>query len=140
MGEKRVKMEISPEITRQVAMRRAIGISLSSIEKEFGFSRPVVNRVLASDMAKAVIKGVTEDAVASAVIVVRRKLADMTPLVMAAIEHHLREKNLDAVKIYFKGLGLDTQEKTDPKQQQSITVILPGAQAPKDIPNGDIEV
>jgi hypothetical protein len=132
MGEKRTKIDVTPEITRQMATRRAIGASLRELEDEFGFSRPVVNRVLSTDMAKAIIKGVVDDAVAGAVVAVRRKLADMTELAMGVVEHHLKEKSLEAVKIYFKGLGIEAAEKVE-AQQQGITLILPGQAPPKDI-------
>lgn len=133
MGEKRTKIEVSGEVTRQIAVRRATGASLQELEKEFGFSRPVVNRVLGTEMAKAIQKGVIDDAVAGAVIVVRKKLADMTPFAMEALEHHLKLKSLEAVKIYLKGLGMGGLEKNEIQQQQGITVILPGQQVPKDV-------
>lgn len=132
----KAKIEVTPEVTRQIATRKALGATLRELEKEFGFSRPVVSRVLATDMAKAVIRGLIEDAVASAVIAVKRRLADMTETAMSVLEHHLKEeKSLEAVKIYLKGLGMDSSEKQE-IQQQAIQVILPGAVAPKDIEHG----
>lgn len=131
---KTTKIDITPELTRQIATRRAIGVSVRELEQEFGFSRFVINRVLSSDMAKSIIKGVVDDAVTGAVSAVKRKLADMTELAMTALEHHLKEeKSLEAVKIYLKGLGMDAMENKDPGQQQAIQVILPGAVAPKDV-------
>ncbi len=133
MGIQKTKIEVTPEVTRQIAMRKAIGTSLRELETEFGFSRPVINRVLSSELAKSVIKGVIDDAVAGAVISIRRRLADMTDIAMSALEHNLKEQNLEAVKIFFKGLGMDAVEKEVRNQSQGITVILPGQKAPKDI-------
>lgn len=115
-------------------MRKAAGATPKELEVEFGHSKFIINKALSSDLAKAVIKGVIDDAVTGAIIAVKRKLADMTELAMETLEHHLKEeKSLEAVKIYLKGLGMDTQEKTDTKQSQSITVILPHAATTKDI-------
>ncbi len=127
------KIEVTPEITRQMATRRAVGATLRDLEQEFGFSRPVVNRVLSTDMAKAVVKGLIEDAVGSAVIEVRRGMADMATVVTKVLRKHLEDDSLEAVKIVLKGLGMDAVEKTDVKQAQTFTVILPGQQAAKEI-------
>lgn len=140
MTTPKTKIEVTPEITRNIATRRAIGTSLRDLESEFGFSRPVINRVLSSDLAKSVIKGITDDAVSSAVVAVRKEFADLTGLITEAVKHHLKEKNLEAVKIGLKVLGFDSAERVDTKQAQSITVILPGSSAPKEVSNGDIEV
>lgn len=136
----RTKIDVTPEITRQLATRRALGISLRDLESEFGFSRPVVNRVLSSELAKAVIKGITEDAVSSAVIAVRKGMSDMTEEITRVLTKHLKEDSLEAVKIVLRGLGMENMEKAKDPTTQSITVILPGQQAPKEVKNGDIEV
>lgn len=141
MGIQKIKIDVTPEVTRQIATRKALGASLRDLEAEFGYSRPVINRVLGTDMAKAVIKGLIDDAVASAVVAVRQKLADMTEIAMQTLEHHLREeKSLEAVKIYLKGLGMDGVDKSEAKQQQAIQVILPGVQPTKDVDNAAIDV
>ena len=127
------KIEVDAEVVRLMAMDRAMGVYLRDISKKHGFSVPVVSRTLSGDMAKSIIKGIVDDSVSAAVIAVRRKLADMTELAMQVIEDQLKEGNLEAVKIYFKGLGIDTVEKKDPNQAQSITVILPGKQPEKEV-------
>lgn len=139
MGEKKVKIEVTPEVTRQIATRRVMGASFRDLESEFGFSRPVINRVLSSDMGKKIMKGLVDDAVASAVIAVRQEMSNLTPLVSEAIAHHLKEKSLEAVKIVLKGLGMESFEKPENQQSQTFQVILPGTKAPKDVPS-DIEV
>ncbi len=131
MGEKRVKIDLEPEVIRQIATRKALGGSLREIEAEFGFSRPVVNRALCTDMAKSVIKGLIDDAVASAVVSIRRRLSDMNELAMNVMEQNLKEGNIEALKLYFKGLGLEKTENEGAKQQQAIQVILPGSMKPE---------
>lgn len=140
MSATKSKIEITPELTRQLAMRRAVGASVRELEKEFELSRFLINKTLNTDMAKAIIKGLIDDAVTGAVITVRRRLADMTDLAMNVIEQNLKEGSLEAVKIYFKGIGMDGMEKPDNAQQQTIQVILPGHQQPKDIEveSGDV--
>ncbi len=138
MGEHRTKIEVTPEVTRQIATRKALGTSLRDLEKEFGISRPVINRILGTDLAKAIVKEVIDSAVVGAVSAIRRELADMTELAMEALRENLKEHNMEAVKTYFKALGIEQQEKDSGNQQQAITVILPGAQAPKDVINEEI--
>ncbi len=135
MGEQRVKIDVTPEVVRQMATRRALGAPLRDIEKEFGYSRPVVNRVLSSELAKEIQKGIVEDAVKGAVASVRQRLADMTELAMEALEHNLKEKKMDAVKEYFAALGI-RQAEAEKGSGQSFTVVLPGTQnPPKDVIN-----
>ncbi len=133
MGELRAKIEVSPEVTRQLATRKALGASLRELEKEFGLSRPVINRTLSTDLARAIQKEIQESAVAGAVASVKRQLADMTELAMEALKHNLTEKKIEAVKLYFAALGMDSQEKEKGGTTQAIQVILPGAVAPKEI-------
>lgn len=136
MGEKRTRIEVTPEVTRQIATRRALGATLESLESEFGFSRPVVKRILGTELAREVHKGVIEDAVKGAISAVKSRLADMTELAMEALEHNLKEKKMEAVREYFAALGMKQAEKEQGTQQQAITVVLPGQRPPKDI---DIE-
>lgn len=136
MGERKVRIDLEPEVIRQIATRKALGASIRELEKEFNFSRVVVNRALDTDLGKSIQKEVLNSAVAGAVIAIKRQLADMTELAMKALENNLKNDNMEAVKTFFKALGLDDQEKPENHQQQGITVILPG-QAP---PIKDIEV
>lgn len=136
MGERKVRIDLEPEVIRQIATRKALGASIRELEKEFNFSRVVVNRALDTDLGKSIQKEVLNSAVAGAVIAIKRQLADMTELAMKALENNLKNDNMEAVKTFFKALGLDDLEKPENRQQQGITVILPG-QAP---PIKDIEV
>lgn len=131
------KIEITPEIVRLIATRRALGVPLRDIEKEVGFSRPVINRVLATEVAKSIQKEIVGEAVLGAVVAIRRELAEMSELALSALKENLKENNMEAVKTYFKALGIEQQDKEQNTQQQAIQVILPGAKAPlKNIEHG----
>lgn len=126
------KIEVSPEKIRAIATRRAFGISLRDLEAEFGFSRPVINRVLSSEIAKAIQKEIIETAVNGAVTAIKRELAEMSDLALTALRENLKEHSMEAVKTYFKALGIEAQEK-ESGQQQALQIIMPGATAPRDI-------
>lgn len=136
MTSPKTKIDVSLETTRQMAVRRARGASLRDLEAEFGYSRPVVNRVLATDVSKAIISEITESSVKAALLEVRNGLAAMSDLAIKALKKNLEDGSIEAVKTYFRALGLETTEKTNGNQQQAIQVILPGAVAPpKDVIN-----
>ena len=137
MGELRTKIEVTPEITRQIATRKAIGATLRELEAEFGYSRPVINRVLASDVAKAIIKEVVDSAVTGAVSAIKRELADMSDLALAALRDNLKEGSMEAVKTYFKALGMEGQATEAPEKSQQMVIVMPGAKPPKDIEVGN---
>lgn len=132
MGVQRVKIDISPEQIRQLATRRALGASLRDLEAEFGISRPVITRALSTELGRGIVKEVIDSAVTGAVTAIRRELADMSDLALAALRYNLEKKNMEAIKTYFKALGMDTEEKNQGAQQQAITVVLPGASPPKE--------
>lgn len=128
--------EISSEIVRQVATRRAMGVPLRDLSKEFGLPVYTINKAINSDMGKAIVKEVIDNAVAGAVIQARRGLSDLVEASVQVIKDQLAEGNLEAAKMVLKGIGLDQAEKQDLAQQQAITVILPGKAEPKDIEHG----
>lgn len=136
MTHQRTKIEITPEVTRQIAVRKALGTSIRELEAEFGFSRTVINRVLSSDLARGIVKEVTDSAVAGAMLAVKKELANMSELAVNALRKNLEDGSIEAVKVYFKALGMDATEKFDSNQQQTIQVILPTSpQEPKDVIN-----
>lgn len=139
MNESKKKIEVTPEITRQIATRRAMGIPLRDLEKEFGFSRPVIGRILASEMGRAIQKEIVDSAITGAVMIIKRELSEMNQLALRALRLNLEKANMEAVKTYFKALGLETVEKDQGNQQQVIQVVLPGQSAPKEIKDVDHE-
>lgn len=132
MGEKRTKIEVSDETTRQLAARRARGVSLAELEKEFGFSRPVVNRVLSSDLAQDTIRDVSYDIVTMERAINKRAVAELLPLAIEVVKQKLEAGDLKAAEMVFRASELLVPEQRDTgKQQQAIQVILPGAQIPE---------
>lgn len=138
MGPK-TKIEVTPEVTRQLATRRAMGIPLRELEEEFGFSRPVINRILSSEMGRTITKEIIDTAVTGAVLEIRREMTNMKDLVLSALQANLEKNDMDAVKTYFKVIGMEVQEKREGGQNQAIQVIFPGTSAPKEVTN-DIDV
>ena len=127
------KIEVTQEVTRQIATRSAMGASLRELSEEFSFSRPVINRILGSELGRAVKKEIIDSAVTGAVAAIKRELADMSDLALGALRKNLEEGSIEGVKVYFKALGIEAQETKGPEKSQSMTIIMPGASIPKDI-------
>jgi hypothetical protein len=129
-----ITADITPEMVRQLATRRVLGVSLRELEKEFGVSRFLINKALASDTGKAVMKGLTEDAVKACVLQAKQELTSMLPLVLTALRTNLEEGSMEAVREYFRVLGVSAPAPEKVTQQtQAIQIILPGHNQPKDI-------
>lgn len=132
----RTKIEVTPELVTQLVLRRALGATLREMEKEFSMSRTTIMHMLDTPLAKEIDAKVTTKAVSEAVLIAKRKLSKFTDLAMDALEFHLKEKNLEAVKLHLKSLGIDLVDKQEAKQQQAIQVILPNLNKPiKEVPN-----
>jgi transcriptional regulator with XRE-family HTH domain len=143
MGDKKVKIEVSDETTRAIAARHARGISLRDLEIEFGMSRPVISRVLASDSARATIKDICFTDAEMQIAKNRRAVADLLPTAIEVLKNELMNEKtrLKAAELVIRSSGImNTDGNKEQKQDASITVILPGQyQQPKDVKN-DIEV
>lgn len=138
MGEKRIKIQITPELTRQIAVRRARNVSLEDLEKEFSLSRPVINRALSTDEARQAILDILRDDVALENAKTRREAAALGPLAIALLKKKLESGDLKAVEPALKASGIYVQNSQDKKgehQAQTFTVILPGQSEPKEVPN-----
>lgn len=130
------KIDLTTDIIKAIATRKALGTSVRELSKEFGYSNVVINRALSTEIAKAIQKEIVESAVTGAVAVVRRELADLVPLTLQAVRAQLEDNSLEAVKIVYRALGMEQQEEKQGNATQAIQVILPGAQAPiKDVAN-----
>lgn len=133
---KPAKIEPTPELTRAIAARRARGVSLRDLETEFGFSRPVVNRILASDEARQVILDITRDDLAVEVAMNRRALSELVPGAIVKLAEKVEQGDIKSIELVLRGSGMLTPvESKEGNQAQAITVILPGQAPPKEVPN-----
>src|SRR4051812_943751 len=89
MGEKKVKIEVSDEVSRSIAARHARGISLRDLEVEFRMSRPVLNRILASDIARSTIKDICFTDAEMQIAKNRRAVADLLPTAIEVLKNEL---------------------------------------------------
>lgn len=129
------KIEVGPEVTRQLAARRARGVSLRDLEIEFGFSRPVINRVLASDAARDIIVNVTRDDLAVELAMNRRALSELIPGAIVKLAEKVQAGDIKSIELVLRGSGMLTPltEKEGDKQGQILQVILPGNAPIKDV-------
>lgn len=138
MGVKRVRIDIDPSVSRQVALRRARGVSLRDLEEEFKFSRPVINRILATDESRQIMLDILRDDHVLDSAMYRRQLADLVPGAILRLAKLVEEGNIKGIELVLRGSGMltPTDSKEDQKQAQTLTVILPGQSVPKDVVNG----
>lgn len=115
---------------KQVAALVIAGISHNQISKDMGISRYFVNKIVNSTMFQQYVSKESEDALASAKSTIKAALTQRVPALIAAIDKHLEEGNLEAVKIAFRALGMEQGESNT--AASNITVVLPGAE-PKEV-------
>lgn len=142
MGEKKLKIEVSDEVTCAIAARHARGISLRDLENEFGMSRPVLNRILASDIARSTIKDICFTQAEMHISKGRRDITELLPVAAEYLKGELANEKtrIKAIELVFKYSGIQQIEAKENKQDATIQVILPGAyQQPKDV-KSDIDV
>ncbi len=122
------KILVSEDDTRLIAARRARGLTLRELETEFSLTRPVINRVLDTPLAKQVIKDISYDIVATEIAHNRRAVAELLPKAVEVILKQLEEGNLKAAELVIRASGMMAVDQSkETAQQQTIQVILPGS-------------
>jgi hypothetical protein len=136
MGIQKTKIELGPEIVRQIATKFAIGSSLRDLEKDYGVSRPIITRAVGSELGQSVIKEFIQNGVEKAKQEAQKICSELVELAGIALKKKVEEGDLKAVEMVFKVVGAGyNQEKDQTKQQQAIQVILPGSVIPKEVSN-----
>jgi DNA-binding transcriptional regulator LsrR (DeoR family) len=130
----KTKIDFTNEQLKLIATRYALGATHNQLAEEFAVSRFTINRILAKDEARQVIKDVSHEIVTMEIAQNRRAVAELLPKAVEVLLDQLNQKNLKAAEIVIRASGMLTPEdKSDQKQQQSIQVILPGATKPRDV-------
>jgi len=130
------KIVLTDEQVQKIAMRRARGVSLEQLEQEFGMSRPVINRALASDAARSVTLDILRDDATLENAKNRSALAKLLPKAIEKLAAEIDKGNMKAIELALKGSGIMIQTEADKngnKQAQQITVVLPGQVSTKEI-------
>lgn len=118
------KVEITPELTKAIVTKKVLGGTVRELEEEFGYSRPIILRILNSELAQSLRKEVLSEALAEAAQEIRQGLSSMSGLALGALKSNLEKKSMEAVKTYFQALGVTNNDKT-PQQQQAFQIIMP---------------
>lgn len=91
-----------------------------------------VHRIMQSEEFKGFIRDYTDESLAMAKATVRSESAKLVKKAMSVLDQHLEDGNLNAVPLVFKVLGVMEPE-AEKKVDGNITIVLPGAEAPKNI-------
>jgi hypothetical protein len=131
-GYYKTGQEVAKEsLAKQVGALLASGLSFNAVAKEMRISARKVVSLSNTEQAKRVMIDMGSGAVESARLRIKAGAARLSDKILETIEHHLDEKNIHAVPIALKVLGFG--EEQGDSRPTSFTVVLPGAEVPKDV-------
>jgi hypothetical protein len=116
---------------KQIASLMISGLKPSEIAKQLNTTTYKISRVLKTDEFKDHLKEVTEVLVATAANTWKSAMQERISDSIKVIDHHLKNNNLEAVKLVMKSVGI---EKTEQQiQSGALTIVLPGQSAEKEV-------
>lgn len=126
--------EIRPEVvidellTRQIAsaMLDNQSATFAQIAKTLNIPTMLVRKVCLSAKFKDIITKAGQDELGPALARAKVKMARLADKAMTVIEQQLDDGNLNAALAVLKGIGMD--EQVDKQVDQTLTIILPGAE------------
>jgi hypothetical protein len=125
---------VSTTLMQQVVALSLTGTPEYKIAESLGISRYAVKKMREGEEFKTALKEIGEKASALALNQFKAKLEELAPLAFEALKHNLKEKKLDAVRVFAEAAGIKNQV-PEAQQDSSITILMPGAQPiVKDIP------
>lgn len=129
--QERVAELVAQTQAQQIAGLALMGGSEAGIAKQMNITRHRVRRIMAGDEFKGIMDELATKATDFAVKAFRAKINSLEPLAFAALKANLEDHKIEAVKLWGQYAGLASDE--GEKAQQSLTVIMPGAQAPETV-------
>lgn len=125
-----------------VTALRLKGAGEPKISQELSITRHKVRKIIASDEYKNFLKEMGEKACNEASASFRNRMVELEPLAYAALRENLKNKKLDAVRLWAEvsgaKVGKDNQGDDSPGV---INIVLPGEQPKeKDVSEKVIEV
>ena len=128
---------MSDEIGKEALIAQVVALTLQDvpeykIAEEMKLSRYKVNKLRNSLEFKEQMKEITDSARDAAKAGFLAKIETLAPLAYKALKSNLEDGKLDAVRVFVEVVGLKDAD-TGPKQDTSITVIMPGADQTKTI-------
>lgn len=118
-------------IAKKVAALLVSGASKAGIGKELGLKPWQVKGIVESYACKHAVLELSEHAVSTAKNSIKSEVSKMVKGIVATLQHHLDNKNLNAIPHALKILGFSEEEKTE--KSQNLTIIMPSAEAPKTV-------
>ena len=119
-------------VAARAATLRMQGVGLNAITKqlseefEFNFTRTYMERLENTETYQRVVTEHRNAVVKAAINELKKCTSALVPKIVTALEKALDNGNVNAIPHALKILGIEGAE-PDQKQQQNITVVLPGA-------------
>lgn len=112
--------------TKQIVALTMEGMPEYKIAEQLKMSRYAVKKIRNSEKFKSLLKEIGDSAVAAARDRFKARLDDMAPLAIEALEHNLKEKKIEGVRLFAEITGLKEKD-SDDKGAGTLQVFLPGA-------------
>lgn len=118
---------IEESLVQQVAALSFQNVPEYRIAEELKITRYRVRKIRSSEEFKQHIKTLGEEAMTLALNSFRSKVEKLEPLAFEALEHNLKEKKLDAVRVFGDIIGIKNKDGGNQDEQQGpLVVLLPG--------------
>lgn len=114
------------------------GVKVTDIARRVNTTVANVKRIQESERFKEVCKDIGERELGPALARAKIQMSHLSAEALKVISYHLKKKSLQAALAVLKGIGIDQQSET--VSDSSITIVLPGAEAPKTITTDDYEI
>lgn len=129
--EKTSKFEIEDAQIRTVASMVISGSSINRIAQELSTTRHHIKKIMNTQQFRDLVKEQSEEVLITARNTLKAAITERVPELIRVLDKHLKDDNLEAVKLAFKSLGMEAVEQQ--QASSNLTVVLPGFDQPKTI-------
>jgi hypothetical protein len=133
---KEARQAITEAQVETVVSLSLLNTPLDQIVAETGLSRYMVNKLINSDKFKDTLKERTDEAVSTAKSTLKAAITSRMPAIISVIDHHLKEKNLEAVKVLLKAIGMEQTESN--QGPTNIQITLPSGVEPVTVVESEV--
>lgn len=108
-----------------ISTQLVAGTSKASIARQLNMTPKALDKILHSEDFRLAMQEYSSSLVNSAANTWKAAMMDRIHSALGVLDHHLKSKNLEAVKVVMKSIGLDKVQAEAPANT-AITVVLPG--------------
>lgn len=121
---------VEQSLLQQIAALHFQRVSSVKIAEELKVTRYRVEKIQKSAEYKTYLKELGDRAAEVALASFKSKLEELEPLAYEALKANLKDKKLDAVRIWGEFAGANRKQENEQKDS-NLVIVMPGAQAPE---------